>query len=587
MKSIQSRLLCMLIIFILLPYFLSVLIIYHYTKENVEKHELAKNKEQLKESSAELQQYFNELIHLPYILYRDAELFQIFNNERKNITYLEKSIQHFYLMREEMKQVRFYLDKGKESITVYNAFVSSSKSQPNLLQQPYINKLYSSNQKEIIEAPHPLENYNNTAIVPQSDHTEVITIHHKITDVFSGDFLGVISMDIQLDEVSRIAGDLIKHKQEKMYILNENNQIIFSNDSQTIGQPVSKQVLKVINRQVESEDIVLSKTLTEPLDDWQLVKITPKEVLFQEVRQTTYPSIIAGIIVGILGFIMVSFITYKITNPIKQLTTKISAITDSYTTIPFNDQRHDEIGYLEKQMKEMMNRINDHIDREYKLELENKENQFQALKSQVNPHFLFNALQSIGTVALKSDAPNVYKLITALSNMMRYSMQANNWVKVRDEIHYIESYLSLQKERFQHPINYQIDISSKLLDMLIPSMILQPLVENYFKHCYEKGFTTAQLHLFGERWESYLYFTVKNTEATMKKEAIDQLRKSIYSSIPPTQMATEHIGLKNIHERLVLNYGEKAGIEIDNWDEQGFIVEIFIPLDEQHIRKGE
>src|SRR5690625_6713679 len=219
-----------------------------------------------------------------------------------------------------------------------------------------------------------------------------------------------------------------------MYLINENNQIVFSNDTRQISNPLSETLKTTIQGETESENIILSKTLTSPLHDWELVKITPREILFQEVRQTTYTSIIAGIVVGILGLVMVGFITYKITNPIKRLTNKVSTIDGSYLEVPFNDQRHDEIGYLEKHMKDMMNRINLHIDREFKLEIENKENQFQALKSQVNPHFLFNALQSIGTVAIRSDDLNVYQLITYLSNMMIYSMQANKWLKLKDEM---------------------------------------------------------------------------------------------------------------------------------------------------------
>jgi len=586
-KSIQGRLLFMLIIFILLPYFLSVLLNYGYTKSNVEKHELANNEEQFNESSEELQQYFNELINLPYILYRDAELFRTFKNSAEGSSYLEKSIQNFYLMREDIRQVRFYMDKGKQSVTVYNALVSARKSKPDLLQQPYMKKLYQSDEKQIIELPHQLENYNNAAIVPQSDHTQVITIHHKITDVFTGEFLGVISIDVELNEVSQIADDLIKNKQESMYLINENNQIVFSNDTRQISNPLSETLKTTIQGETESENIILSKTLTSPLHDWELVKITPREILFQEVRQTTYTSIIAGIVVGILGLVMVGFITYKITNPIKRLTNKVSTIDGSYLEVPFNDQRHDEIGYLEKHMKDMMNRINLHIDREFKLEIENKENQFQALKSQVNPHFLFNALQSIGTVAIRSDALNVYQLITYLSNMMRYSMQANKWVKVKDEMRYIESYLSLQRERFRDQIHYNVQINQNMLEMNIPSMILQPLVENFFKHCYEEGCTNARLNVFGERRESFLYFKVENDKASLKDKELEELREYIYFPSQTENHEKEHIGLKNIQDRLLLNYGEKAGIKIDNKDGQGFVVEIFIPLNENLLRKGE
>ncbi len=571
----------MLIIFILLPYFLSVLLIYNYTKNNVQEHELTNNEEQIAESSESLQQYFDELIHLPYILYRDAELFQIFNNEADNSKYLEKSIENFYLMREEIKQVRFYMHKGKESITAYNAFISSSKSKPNFIQQPYMKKLYQSDQNQIIEAPHPLENYNNTAIVPQSDRTPVMTIHHKITDVFTGDFLGVISMDVELNKLRQIADSLINKQQEAMYLINENNQIILSSDTNQISNPVSEDLKTKLQGKTDHQDIVFSKTLASPLNGWRLVKVTPKDILFQEVRKTTYTSIIAGIIVGLLGLIMIGFITYKITNPIKQLTNKISTIDDSYTEVSFNDQRHDEIGYLEKHMKDMMNRINEHIDREYKLDIENKEKQFQALKSQVNPHFLFNALQSIGTISLKSGATNVYQLITSLSNMMRYSMQANKWVKVREEISYIESYLTLQRERFQDQIYYNMEIDQNMLDMQIPSMILQPLVENFFKHCYEEGYDNAQLNVYGEKRGTFLYFMVENDKVSMKIKELKELKEFLYSSLPKEEAEKEHIGLKNIHDRLVLIYGDKAGLKIDNKDGLGFVVEIFIPLHEK------
>lgn len=553
---------------------------YGYMKNNVEKNELAIHEEQIEESSEEFQQYFNELIDFPYILYRDAELFQIFKNEVDDSSYLEKSIQNFYLMREEIRQVRFYMDKGKESVTVYNALVSASKSQRDLLQQPYVKELYLSDEKQIIEPPHPLENYNDAAIVPQTDHTQVITIHHKLTDVFTEEFLGVISMDIELTKLSQIADGLLKNNQEAMYLINENNQIIFSNDTKQISNPLPETLKATIQGETKSGDVILSTPLSSLPFEWELVEIIPNEVLFQEVKKTTFASIIAGIVVGILGLVMIGFITYKITNPIKQLTKKVSTIDDSYVGIPFDDQRHDEIGYLEKHMKDMMNRINNHIDREYKLEIENKENQFQALKSQVNPHFLFNALQSIGAVAIKSDAPHVYHLLISLSNMMRYSMQANQYVEVKDEMCYVESYLSLQKERFGDKIYYHVQINHNMLEMTIPSMILQPLVENFFKHCYEEGYTNARLNVFGEIRESFLYFKVENDKASLKDKELEELRESIFAPFQTESHEKEHIGLKNIQDRLVLNYGEKAGIKIGNKEEQGFVVEIFIPQNE-------
>ncbi|MCP3028482.1 histidine kinase [Halobacillus sp. A5] len=579
MKSIQRRLLLLLLIFIILPYFLSVFIIYGYTKNSVEQHELENSREQIAKNSRELEQYVDEMVNLPYILYRDPELFRIFTDDLDNSSYLEKSLENYYLMRDEMRQVRFYMDQQQESFTVYNAMVSARKANPDFLEQEGIRQLDQSNEKYVIEPPHQIENYNDAATVPESDDTMVITFHHKVTDVLSNEFLGIITMDVDLDAFAQIGNSLTQFNNESILIVNENNQVMYANDSQLIGKPVPSDIEKQMNSTDggSDEDILLSSTLSGPLEDWKLVKITPSEVLFQDVRRTAYTSIFVGLGVGVLGLIMISMITYRITDPIKRLTNKVQTIEGGNMTPPFDENRQDEIGYLEKHMKDMMDRINSHIDREYKLEIENKENQFRALKSQVNPHFLFNALQSIGAVAIRSKAPDVYQLITSLSRMMRYSIQANEWVFVRDEVNYVEAYLILQMERFRNQVNYSIDISESILSKKIPSMILQPLVENFFKHSYEEGFHEANLQIYGEIQQGSIILVVENDGPSLTDNELYNLRDNIYT--PRHEEHNDHIGLKNIHERLALNYGEKAGLTVDTSGGNGFLVKLVIPME--------
>ncbi|WP_100405261.1 cache domain-containing sensor histidine kinase [Bacillus solitudinis] len=586
MKSIQSRLFVMLLIFIILPYFLSVLFIYNYTKNNAEQHELEISHDQMEQLSEELEQYFDDMINLPYILYQNPDLFQIFTDGFENSIYfnpiaMEKSIETFYLMRNEIRQVRFYLDKDKESFTVYNAMISARKPQPDFMKQDLIKKLYSSNLTYIIEPPHQLENYNNAAIVPQSDNTVVLTIHHKIMEVPSNKFLGIISIDIDLDAYARICNSLLQNDEESVLLIDSNNRIMYARDPALVGKRMTRDLRRTINGAGvnTAEDIIVSKTLSGPLNRWKLVKITPSQVLFNDVRHTAYTNIFVGIGVGSLGLVMIGIISYRITRPIKLLSKKVRTIEGGLKHVPFVDDREDEIGHLEKHMKEMMNRINHHIEREYKLEIENKENQFRALKAQVNPHFLFNALQSIGAVALRSNSPQIYQLVTSLSKMMRYSIRADHWVSVRDEMDYIKTYLSLQMERFGNNINHSIKINETILDMTIPSMILQPLVENFFNHCYEKGFYDAYLRIHGNIQGESLQLVVENDGSSMTPSELNTLRENIYSTSYEETYAHDHIGLKNIHDRLVLNYGRGAGLVLNTNQGQGFLVRISIPLD--------
>lgn len=581
MKSIQSRLFFMLLAFIILPYFLTVLIIYGYTKDSVEQHELQNSKEQLDKLSKELEQYFNDMIDLPYILYRNPDFFRIFTNGYEDSIYfnpiaMEENIETFFLMRSEIRQIRFYLDKNKESFTIYNGMISARKPQKDFMKQDSMQKLFHSNSRYLIEPPHTIGNYNNAAIIPESDKTEVMTIHHKILDPLSKEFLGVITIDMDLDKYAQICSSLLQEKGDSIYLLNEHDIVMYTNVHSLIGKTADEKFLHA--SQDKSNDIILSKTLSKPLHQWKIVKVTPSDRLFYDARQTAYTNILVGIGVGVLGLLMISILAYYISRPIKVLSQKVLSIKGGNLNIPFTDSREDEIGHLEKHMKEMLERINLHIDREYKLEIENRKNQLRALKSQVNPHFLFNALQSIGAVALQNNSPKIYQLVTSLSKMMRYSIRADQWVLVREELDYIKAYLTLQRERFGSKLNYSIQISEAIQGIKIPSMILQPLVENYFKHCYEQGYFDSTLNITGEIKEDFLYLIVENDYSSLSAEELDTLRSNIYRAPYAGEFSHEHIGLKNIHDRLLLNYESKAGLEIGTNEGHGFIVKLYIPM---------
>ena len=253
MKSIQSRLLIMLLVFIILPYFLSVLLIYRQTKENVERHELENSREQIQQASEDLEQYFDDIVNLPYILYRNPDLFRIFEKGFESSLYFNqleiyKGMTTFYLMRSEIRQVRFYIDEGKNSFTVYNAMLSSRKRQPDLLKQASIQKLINSESNFLIEPPHRIENYNNTSIMPESDKTMVLTIHHKILDALSKKFLGIITIDIDLDKFARISNHFLQKNKESVLLSDSDGHVIYASDEALIGKAVPAELQKKINQ---------------------------------------------------------------------------------------------------------------------------------------------------------------------------------------------------------------------------------------------------------------------------------------------------------------------------------------------------
>ncbi|AJY75888.1 cache domain-containing sensor histidine kinase [Paenibacillus beijingensis] len=586
MKSIRSRLLAMLLVFIIIPYFLSVLLIYCHTKQKAEQHELADSRDQIQKTAEDLEEYYEDLLDLPYILYRNPDLFRIFEKGFESAIYfnqleIDKGMKTFYLMRREIRQIRIYIAKGEDSFTVYDAMVSPRKHQPEIMRQLAIRRLMGSKSNVLIEPPHRIQNYHRSANVPQSDKTMVLTIHHKMVDVLSNEVLGVVTIDFDLNRLADICSRITHGVDETVYLTDSNGYVMYASDPGLIGSRPDSQdqaaMLTSIGRG-NPGDIVLSNKLTGALNDWQLTKFTSSRLLYRDARETAYSSMMVGGGMMLLGLIMVSIISDRITRPIRLLSRKIRRIEGGNMDVPFNSMGKDEIGHLERHIKEMMNRINTHIERQYKLEIENRTNQFRALKSQINPHFLYNALQSIGAVALRSHNPEVYRLITSLSKMMRYTIRGNQWTTVRKEIEHVEAYLLLQAERFRSDFQYTIAIEEALLDFRIPAMIIQPLVENFFKHGVEEGWHEAQLRIYAEMNNDRVTLAVENDGPGLADEPLRALRNKLYGIGHDESNADDHIGLKNIHDRLVLNYGWNAGIILESDNGQGFKVLLVIPV---------
>ena len=162
--------------------------------------------------------------------------------------------------------------------------------------------------------------------------------------------------------------------------------------------------------------------------DWILVKRIPYETLYKDARQLTLINSLVVSLFLIIAVIAALYISFRFTNPIKQLIRYINKIESGNLDAEIDIDRTDEIGILAKRFHQLMQRINQLIMREYRLELASKTNQLKALQAQVNPHFMNNALQSIGTLALQHGDRKMYALISSLGKMMRYHMRADNRV---------------------------------------------------------------------------------------------------------------------------------------------------------------
>lgn len=588
-SSIRNKLIIFMLVATIVPFGTSIIITYFHTKESLKNQVVQENSNLLYQGKVNLESYINELNGLTLSLYNNPGFINFLKNSDKENNYVTIGIITNVL------QTILYAEENIERVHITIAeddrIVSASKRSTvvftkNLMAKnhDYYIKAIESPYNMYIEPIHTL--YENS-----NKPKKIFTLHRTLTDIPSDKVLAYISLEISSDKVYKLSQNLYNQDTEEFYIVSSEGTLVYSSINETATSVKDQQWIKELTSSTNEkgtlewkEDsfnggVMIYDKLPESAGGWFLVKRIPYSSLYESAFNVTKINIMFGV-VGLLFVILATlFVSFKITSPIRILLQYIRQVEKGNMKVKFESLGNDEIGVLAYRFKNMIEKIDDLINREYKLELENKTNQLKVLQSQINPHFLYNALQSIGTIALKNKVPQIYTLVTHLSKIMRYGMNMEeNMVPLLKEINYIKAYLLLQKERFGDQLEYYIDADEEVLNVNVPKMILQPIIENYFKHGFESRDRVGKIVIDCKSEESFLSIKVLDNGVGVTKERLAEIIHYLNDEKSRKESEASNIGLKNVYSRLKLNYDELATLNLENQENGGFLVTIQLPI---------
>ncbi len=233
-----------------------------------------------------------------------------------------------------------------------------------------------------------------------------------------------------------------------------------------------------------------------------------------------------------------------------------------------------EIAMANIAQKQLMSELKAKADLEKVL----REAELKALQSQVNPHFLFNTLNTIARLALLENAPRTQEVVYALSDLLRNNLRnIDEMVTVGEEVQYINNYLLIQKMRFGDRIQTAISIPEELLEQKIPVMTLQPLVENAIIHGLEPKRDGGNIQITGHVYDSQFEILVIDTGIGVSKAQIVRIFQKEKKVSGKGQ--TTGLGISNVHKRIQHYFGPHYGLEIDGTQGVGTTVKISLPFD--------
>ncbi|MTH54979.1 HAMP domain-containing protein [Bacillus mangrovi] len=289
---------------------------------------------------------------------------------------------------------------------------------------------------------------------------------------------------------------------------------------------------------------------------WTMVSILPYEELIREVNNVRLITISLLAFSLLLSVLIAVLITKRITNQLEMLRHATKKMEKREPLHEHAFDRNDEIGRIGGRFVELYNRNQELTAELYRAEVKEKEAELRALQSHINPHFLYNTLNSIYWMAEKSKAGKIAKMAISLSKIFKLTLNNGEPITtVQKELEQVESYLLIQNIRFDGRISYSIQVEEELLQEEIIKLLLQPIVENAVYHGFEPETGEGKIEITGKREGEGFLFTVKDDG----------------KGFVPGE-ASGGYALKNIHERLTLHYGEAYGLTIHSEPGRGTTV---------------
>lgn len=353
-------------------------------------------------------------------------------------------------------------------------------------------------------------------------------------------------------------------------LVNGDGEVTYATRDDLNGQLLSEVVKE------DSDGGTLPQMLERGIEslEQKLVIVTPVQDISLSISSFKNTLIEFLIILVILNLILVLLISKKLTKPMHNFVDQIQDIGITDIARKVDASGYSEIENIAEDFNHMLTRIQNLVNENYVISLNEKNARIEALQSQINPHFIFNTLDTINWKVMFLDMPEVTNMITCLGDMLRYTTyQYGKYVTASQEILQIKNYLYIQEIRYDHSFEAFYDVEEEALKQVIPCLIIQPLVEN------------AVVHGLKDKKDGVLVIKLRIEESMLKIMVFDngngmeqQKIREVYQSTEGT--IKESIGLSNVNKRICLTYSVEKGLEIKSRVGHYTRIEILIPIAE-------
>lgn len=529
---------------------------------------------------------------------------QLNNNIENNLVYMDnlsifisynEDIQ-FYLNNSSSMQIREKYDleyKIQEfliNLTGFNPLVSSihiySTETKDILR---INKLGEFKPDQFPDREDWYNNlmsstkYKNVFVLKENGTVDKYCVGRKIIDKKTQAVIGVVLVSCDIKTIEELTKSFDFGPDGTIIILDREKNIVFASNSNKMNEKF-QEILKFVPSRdgnytsvINNEKVLVSSNTSE-YSGWMINCFIPIKYIDRDISAILLIILLVSSVCLVIMIIISILIAKGISGPIVRLGKKMEQVKKGKFDTRILVDRKDEIGELSLTFNEMIERINDLITTVYETKIKEKEAELNALQAQINPHFLYNTLESIRTLAVLNDDYDTSKMITALGKFLRLKINSDQrTITVEREVEHAESYISLMHMKFKGKISFKVHVDRGIYKYRMVKLTFQPVIENAICHGLKNGEYPGEISLTGRMENDLLVFEIKDNGCGMEEGELSLLIQRINTGLKE-ENTSGSIGLKNVNARLKLIFGEEYGLKIDSAIGIGTTVTVKIPV---------
>lgn len=577
--TLESRIYMIFTLMIFAAVFVMQLVSFRFTMNTVRNSTLENNRILLEQLVKQIDSYIVGMEQISLAVQNDTQLIEYLQNGSNSLSseysFIQQRLGNYIQARNDISDI---IIVGHDGTVISGDPDTSLNPWTNVSEKEWYKEAVKGSGQTVVSSSY-VQN------IVAGRYSWVVSLSREIFSPNQNKSLGVLLVDLKFNQIKDLCQSLVVGRKGYNFIIDSERNYIFHPSQQLIYselrlEPIES-IYALLGKDGESFFYDEDKYFmigTSSLTGWHIISVTNDSDIVTDWQyvQVSYA------ILGLVLFLVVGFATNRISTGITKPVRKLQEVMKSVDTGEFklvgSIKATDEIRELAREYDTMVGHIRKLMEANVIEQELKRKSDLKALQAQINPHFLYNTLDSIIWMGEMGQNKEVVLMTSALSKLFRISIsKGREFITISDEIAHVESYLTIQEMRYKDKFEYSIEIDPGLYNCTILKITLQPLVENAIYHGIKEVDHKGLLRIAGKEVDGNIELEVIDNGKGMTSKEMENLNKSLNSSIDDSGLTRHGMGVHNVHERIQLYFGDDYGLSYYHADGGGTRITVLIP----------